>query len=34
MKKASRKKKRSIVALRKRCKAKGTGLSHYIMSAK
>jgi len=34
MKKTNGKKKRSVVALRKKCKAKGTGLSHYIMNKK
>lgn len=34
MKKTNCKKKKSIIALRKKCKAKGTGLSHYIMNKK
>ncbi|MFH1903380.1 MAG: modified peptide precursor CbpA [Candidatus Omnitrophota bacterium] len=31
MKKDSRKGKRVIIAHRKKCKTKGTGLSHYIL---
>lgn len=32
MKKTNCAKKRNIVAVRKKCKAKGTGLSHYVMN--
>jgi modified peptide precursor CbpA len=31
MKKMTKKSKRSFIAVRKTCKAKGTGLSHYVM---
>ncbi|NQT07243.1 MAG: modified peptide precursor CbpA [Candidatus Omnitrophica bacterium] len=31
MKKTCRKKKRSVIARRKKCEAAGTGLSHYIL---
>ena len=31
MVKKARKAKKTIVACRKKCKAKGTGLSHYVL---
>ncbi len=31
MKKQNRKKKKEVVACRKKCKASGTGLSHYVL---
>lgn len=34
MENKNRKKAKKIIAFRKKCKAKGTGLSHYIMIKK
>ncbi len=34
MKKGKQVKKADVIAQRKRCKAKGTGLSHYILMDK
>lgn len=31
MKKIKAKKKENVIAFRKKCKVKGTGLSHYIL---
>lgn len=31
MKKLTRKRKKDVIAFRKKCKANGTGLSHYIL---
>lgn len=32
MKKRNAKKKKDVIAVRRSCKAKGTGLSHYVMT--
>jgi len=34
MKKVSRKRKKAVISYRKKCKAKGTGLSHYVLVGK
>ncbi|MCX5710974.1 MAG: modified peptide precursor CbpA [Candidatus Omnitrophica bacterium] len=34
MEKKSRKIKKSVIACRKKCKANGTGLSHYVLLEK
>jgi len=34
VKKARSKAKKKVIACRKKCKAKGTGLSHYILADK
>ncbi len=31
MEKKERKAKKNVIAYRKKCKAKGTGLSHYVL---